>query len=80
MNPSVGIDTLGLVLMQKDSKTLHMRPIYFASRGMNPSKKGYTTIEQMVLALPFALKKFHLYALPKQFVVITVEKTFPYVM
>ena len=80
VNPSVGTYTLGVVLMQKDPKTLHMRPIYFASRVMNLAEKSYIAIEQMVLSLIFALKKFHPYLLPKQFVVITVENTFPYVM
>ena len=79
VNPSVGTDTLGAVLMQKDPKTLHMRPIYFASRVMNPTKKCYTTIENLVLALIFALNKLCPFLLPKQFVV-TVENTFPYVM
>ena len=80
VNPSVGIDTLGAVLMQKDAKTLFMRPIYFSSRVMTVAEKGYAPTEQMVLALMFAVGKFRPYLLPRRFFVITVEDTFPYVL
>ena len=80
VNPSVGADTLGAVLMQKDPKTSFMLPIYFSSRVMTAAEKGYSTTEQMVLALMFAVGKFRPYLLSRKFVVITVEETFPYVL
>lgn len=80
VNPSVGGDTLGAVLMQKDPVTSYMRPVYFASRVMLAAEKGYTSIEQMVLSLMFALKRFRPYLLARKFVVITVDHTFPHVM
>ncbi|MCO5611300.1 hypothetical protein L7F22_065552 [Adiantum nelumboides] len=80
VNPTVGNDTLGTVLMQKDSETSYMRPIYFSSRMMIGPEKGYTPVEQMVLALMFATQKFRPYLLSKKFVILTVEEVFPYVL
>ncbi|MCO5611156.1 hypothetical protein L7F22_065406 [Adiantum nelumboides] len=57
-----------------------MRPIYFVSRVMTPLEKDYTVIEQMVMALMFAVGRFRSYLLPKKFVTLTVEDTFPLVL
>lgn len=51
VNPSVGSDSLGVILLQKDPKTALIRPVYFASRMMKAAKKEYTPVEKMVLAL-----------------------------
>ncbi|MCO5571729.1 hypothetical protein L7F22_025477 [Adiantum nelumboides] len=80
VNPSVGSDSIGAVLMQKDGETSFMRPIYFVSRVMTPLEKDYTVIEQMVMALMFAVGRFRSYLLPKKFVILTVEDTFPLVL
>lgn len=80
VNPSVGNDTLGAVLMQKDPLTSFMRPIYFSSRMMTGLEKNYTAIEQMVLALMFATTKFRPYLLPRPFVILTLEEVFPSVL
>ena len=39
VNPSVGSDSLGAILLQKDPKTALMRPVYFASRVMKKEEK-----------------------------------------
>ncbi|MCO5583693.1 hypothetical protein L7F22_037606 [Adiantum nelumboides] len=81
VNPSVGSDSIGAVLMQKDGETSFMQePIYFVSRVMTPLEKYYTMIEQMVMALMFAVGRFRSYLLPKKFVILTVEDTFPLVL
>ena len=54
MNPSVGSDSIGAILLQKDPKTLLMRLVYFASRVMKPTEKAYTIVEKIVLPLMFA--------------------------
>ena len=51
VNPSVGSDSLGAILLQKDPKTTLMRPVYFASRVMKRAEKEYTPVEKKVLAL-----------------------------
>jgi len=45
VNPSVDIEAIGVVLLQKDPTTSLMRPIYFVSRVVKPTKQGYTPIE-----------------------------------
>ena len=80
VNPSVGSDSLGAILLQKDPKTLLMRPVYFTSRVMKETEKAYSTVEKMVLALMFATQRFRTYLLPRHFVIITIEDTFPYVL
>ena len=57
-----------------------MRPVYFASRVMNPIEKAYTKVEKMVLALFFSTQRFKLYLLPRHFIIITMEDTFPHVL
>ena len=64
VNPSAGSDYIGEILLQKDPKTLLMRPIYFASRVMKLAEKDYSAVEKMVLALMFATQKLRAYLLP----------------
>ena len=80
MNPSVGSESIGAILLLKDPKTLLMRLGYFVSRMMKPTKKAYSTVEKMVLALMFATQRFWAYLLPRHFVIITVEDTFPHIL
>ena len=64
MNLSVGSDSIGAILSQKDPKTLLMRLVYFASRVMKLTEKAYSAVEKMVLALMFATQRFQAYLLP----------------
>ena len=80
MNPSVGSDSIGAILLQKDPKTLLMRPVYFVSRVMKPTERAYSAMEKMVLALMFATQRFRAYLLPQHFVIITMEDTFPHIL
>ncbi|MCO5563792.1 hypothetical protein L7F22_017440 [Adiantum nelumboides] len=76
--PSVGLDAFGAVLMQKDPKTVYMRPICFTIKVMTQGQKGYTDIEQLVLSLIVAIRKFRSYLLPKPFIIVTLEHSLPY--
>ena len=76
--PSVGTDAFGVVLLQKDDETLYMQPIYFASKTMTLSEKGYSDVEQMMFALVFATRKFRPYLLFKAFVILIVDNCFPF--
>ena len=58
VNPSVGSESVGAILLQKDPQTLLMRPVYFSSRVIKPIEKAYTTVEKIVLALMFASQRF----------------------
>ena len=77
VNPSIGEDTLGALLMQKDEKSSFMQPIYFVSKIMTSAEKDYNSSEKMVLALMFAVTKFWSYLLPRKFIILTLEETFP---
>jgi hypothetical protein len=46
---------LGAVLMQND------RPIAYAARSLTPAEQNYSTIEKELLAVVFALRRFHFY-------------------
>ncbi|MCO5582485.1 hypothetical protein L7F22_036381 [Adiantum nelumboides] len=47
---------------------------------MTPLEKDYIVIEQMVMALMFAVGRFKSYLWPRKFVVLTMEYTFPLVL
>ena len=47
---------------------------------MKPIEKAYTAVEKIVLALVFATQRFRAYLLPRHFVIITIEDTFPHVL
>ena len=80
VNPSVGSESIGAILLQKDTKTLLMRPVYFVSRVMKPTERAYSAVEKMVLALMFATQRFRAYLLPRHFVIITMEENFTHVL
>ena len=63
VNPIVGMDLIGVVLIQKDPKTFLMRLVYFTSQVMKEYEKNYTSAEKMVLALMFATECFCSYLL-----------------
>ena len=63
--------------MQKDEKSSFMRPIYFSSRMMTCTEKGFNSSEKVILALMFAVTKFWPYLLPQNFTILTLEETFP---
>ena len=76
----MGSDSIGAILLQKDPKTLLMRPVYFTSPVIKPTEMAYSAMEKMVLALMFATQRFRAYLLPRHFVIITIEDTFPHVL
>ena len=53
---------VGAILWQLDDEGRE-RPIYYASRQMNPAEKNYTTTEREALAVIYACKKFRHYLL-----------------
>ena len=47
------------------------RPVAFASRSMSAAERNYAQIEKEVLAVVFAVKKFHQYLYGRQFAILT---------
>ena len=80
VNPSVGVDIVQALLMHKDPKTPFTRSTYFANRVLTAEEKQYTPVERMVLACMFAVVKFQSYLLPKKFIIMIMEESFPYVL
>ncbi|RDX75487.1 Retrovirus-related Pol polyprotein from transposon 17.6, partial [Mucuna pruriens] len=61
--------TLGAVLGQRARVVQPVHVIAYASRTMDPAQQNYTTIEKELLAIVFALDKFHSYLLGSKIVV-----------
>ena len=62
---------VGAVLTQWDDATKKERVVMYASRALIPAETRYTTTEQELLAVIFALKKFRPYVYGQQFDVFT---------
>jgi transposase InsO family protein len=56
---------LGAVLMQKG------RPVLFAARSLTPAEINYSIIEKELLAVVFALRRFHFYTLGRPIEILT---------
>ncbi|MCO5614677.1 hypothetical protein L7F22_068961 [Adiantum nelumboides] len=79
VNPIVGTNTIGAIILQQDPHNSRMRPVYFASKVLDVNEKGYSEAELMMLALTFAVRKFRSYLLPKPFVILTTKNLLPWV-
>ncbi|MCO5574905.1 hypothetical protein L7F22_028699 [Adiantum nelumboides] len=79
VNPSVGAESIGAILLQQDPQSSRMRPMYFTSRVTTNIEKGYSEAELMMLSLIFAMRKFRSYLLTKPFVILTSENLLPWV-
>jgi hypothetical protein len=65
---------IGAILMQKDSEG-NVNIVSTASRVMNPAEKRYTTCEQELLAVVYALEKFRVYVYGNKIFVNTDNKS-----
>ena len=70
---------LGAVLWQADEGNRE-RPIYYASRQMNPAERNYTTTEREALAVIYACKKFRHYLLGYKVVFHTDHDSLKYLV
>ena len=61
---------IGVVLGQKEDGKPYV--IYYASKKLNEAQRNYTTIEKELLAIVFALDKFHAY-LVGSFIVVFID-------
>ncbi|MCO5551648.1 hypothetical protein L7F22_005152 [Adiantum nelumboides] len=77
VNPSVGPESIGAILLQQDPQNSRMRPVYFTSRVTTTIEKGYSEAELMMLSLIFAVREFRSYLLTKPFVILTSENLLP---
>ncbi|MCO5579447.1 hypothetical protein L7F22_033302 [Adiantum nelumboides] len=79
INPSVGSESIGAILLQQDPQSSRMKLVYCTSRITTTIEKGYSEAELMILSLIFAVRKFRSYILTKPFVILTSENFLPWV-
>lgn len=70
VNPSVGPDALGAILLQQGEQSRYMRPVFFPSRVKSEAEKRYSAAESVLASFVFACKRFRNYLLPHSFVVL----------
>jgi len=70
---------VGAILWQPD-KEKRERPIYYASRQMNPAERNYTTTEREALAMVYACKKFRHYLLGYKVIFYTDHDSLKYLV
>lgn len=64
---------IGAALLQPDSKN-ELRPVTFASKSLTETEQRYACIERELLAIVFAVKRFHTYLYGRAFEIITDHK------
>lgn len=77
VNPSVGEDAIGAMLLQKGKDSHYMRPVYCASRVKLVAERAYSEVELIVVSVVFACRRFRHYLLPKPFVFLTSYSLLP---
>ena len=71
VNPSVGEDAIGAMLLQRWKGSQYMRPVYCASRVKLEAKKKLSEVELVMVSVVFACRRFRHYLLPRPFVFLT---------
>ena len=59
VNPSVGEDAIGAMLLQKGKESHYMRPIYCASRVKLPRERTFSEVELVLASVVYACWQFH---------------------
>ena len=68
VNPSVGEDAIGAMLLQRGKESQYMRPIYCASRVKTVAERTLSEVELVMVSVVFACRRFCHYLLPRPFV------------
>ena len=71
VNPSVGDDAIGAMLLQKGKVSQYMRPVYCASRVKIVAERALSEVELVMVSVVFACRRFRHYLLPRPFVFLT---------
>ena len=71
VNPSIGEDAIGAMLLQKGKGSQYMQPVYCASRVKSVAERGLSEIELVMVSVVFACRWFCHYLLARPFVFLT---------
>ena len=71
VNPSVGGDAIGSMLLQKGKKSQYMKPVYCASRVKTVAQRALSKIELVMVSVVFAYRPFCHYLLRQAIVLLT---------
>ena len=71
VNPSMGEDAVGAILLQRGKGSQYMRPIYYASRVKTVAERTLSEVELVMVSVVFACRRFCHYLLPRPFVFFT---------
>ena len=77
VNPSVGDDAIGAILLQKGKGSQYMRPVYCASRVKMVAERTMSEIELVMVSVVFACRRLCHYLLPCPFDLLTSYTLFP---
>ncbi|MCO5555554.1 hypothetical protein L7F22_009099 [Adiantum nelumboides] len=77
VNPSVGEDAIGAMLLQQGTNSHYMKPIYCASRVKLEVERDYTDVELIMVSVVYACRRFRHYLLPKRFTFLTSYTLLP---
>ncbi|MCO5555233.1 hypothetical protein L7F22_008777 [Adiantum nelumboides] len=77
VNPSVGEDAIGAMLLQQGTNSHYMKPIYCASRVKLEVERDYTDVELIMVSVVYACRRSRHYLLPKPFTFLTSYTLLP---
>ena len=80
VNPSVGDDAIGAMLLQKGKGSQYMRPVYCASRVKLAAERKLSEVELVMASVIFACRRFRHYLLPRPFVFLTSYTLLPHLI
>ena len=64
---------LGAAILQRD-ENMHLRPVEYTSKSLTATEQRYSCIERELLAIVFAVHRFHTYLYGRSFNVVTDHK------
>ena len=70
--------SIGAVLDQREEGKPYV--VYYASKTLNEAQRNYTTIEKELLAVVYALDKFHEYLVGSDIIIFTNHSALKYLL
>ncbi|MCO5576676.1 hypothetical protein L7F22_030491 [Adiantum nelumboides] len=77
VNPSVGDDAIGAMLLQKGKESQYMKPVHYANRVKTLHERDYSEIELVMTSMVYACRRFRHYLLQKSFTFLTSYSLLP---